>query len=86
MESSHEQSHAFIVRIWLEPREIIGAAPVWRGMIEHVASGERRYVKHLKELEEFVAIYVKKMGVGLGREWWILEWFTQARCRAKLKR
>jgi hypothetical protein len=86
MESSPEHTHAFIVRIWIEPREIEGETPLWRGVIEHVGSGERRYIKHLKELEEFIAIYLKKMGVGLGRECWILEWFTQARCRAKPKR
>jgi hypothetical protein len=28
------------MRLWLEPREIEGAEPEWRGTIEHVASGE----------------------------------------------
>lgn len=45
MDLSEEEAHAFIVRIWREPREIDDAASEWRGMIEHVESGERRYFR-----------------------------------------
>ena len=33
-----EKTESFIVRIWLEPRELRGAPPVWRGEIEHATS------------------------------------------------
>lgn len=55
----------FIVRIWREPREIEGAGPEWRGVIEHVGSGERRYLKDLGEITAFVAPRLEEMGVKL---------------------
>lgn len=42
----------------MEPREIENAPPVWRGMIEHVASGNRHYVNSLSEVEFFIASYL----------------------------
>jgi len=50
-----ENTHVFIVRIWCERREIEGRMPTWRGMIEHVPSGERRYFKDLDEIHGFIA-------------------------------
>lgn len=59
MKSFEDNTHAFIVRVWLEPREIDGATPEWRGVIEHVPSGERRYLKDLSEAEMFIAACLK---------------------------
>jgi hypothetical protein len=59
------RTHSFIVRVWLEPREIEGVDPEWRGMVEHVSSGKRRYVTDLGDLSAFIAIYLEDMGVGL---------------------
>ena len=42
MSSVARDTHVFIVRLWKEPREVDGAQPQWRGMIEHVPTGERR--------------------------------------------
>lgn len=49
-----ENSQAFIVRIWSESREIEHAQPEWRGMIEHIPSVQRCYVKSLYELAAFI--------------------------------
>ncbi len=47
-------SHTFIARFWLEPREIKDAKPIWRGVVEHVASGQRRYLEDLDEIKGFI--------------------------------
>lgn len=85
MKSFEENTHAFVVRVWLEPREIDGADPEWRGVIEHVPSGERRSLKDLKEIKEFIAPYLQMMGVEFpqiqpARGWqmmWKLKWLKR---------
>jgi hypothetical protein len=54
MGSSAERRHTFIVRIWREPREVEGMTPEWRGLIERVGSGDRRYFHRLDELISFM--------------------------------
>ncbi len=61
MDNREDNSHAFIVRFWLEPRELENARPIWRGRIEHVASGRRRYLKGLDEINVFIESYVPGM-------------------------
>lgn len=56
------QSHAFIVRIWTEPREIRETNVEWRGSVEHVPTGERCYVNNLDAITVFLATYLEKMG------------------------
>lgn len=56
---------AFIIRIWREPREIEGALPEWRGVIESTHDNQRRYLKSLDEIIAFIAPYLDKMGVSL---------------------
>jgi len=53
-----DNSHSFIVRFWLEPREIKDAKPVWRGVVEHVASGRKLYLKNLEEIKAFIKSYI----------------------------
>ncbi|MCP4623543.1 MAG: hypothetical protein GY850_08435 [bacterium] len=60
MKSFDENTHSFIVRIRLEPRELEGAEPELRGEIEHVASGKVRYLKDLGEIAIFIAPYFMK--------------------------
>jgi hypothetical protein len=47
-------THSFILRCWLEPREIDGAAPLWRGVIEYVPSGRQLSLKSLDEITAFI--------------------------------
>lgn len=58
-----DNTHVFIVRIWLEPRDIEGAPSECRGEIEHVPSGQRRYLKGLDGMEVFVSSWLKAHGV-----------------------
>lgn len=72
-----ENTQAFLVRIWSEPREIEHARPEWRGMVEHIPSGQRRYVKSLDELAAFIASYLASMGVKLEAYWRLRQWLKQ---------
>ncbi len=58
-------SHSFIVRFWLEPREIRDAMPIWRGMIKHVPSGRRLYLENFDEVVPFIESHLNSAGVKL---------------------
>ncbi len=58
-----ENSAAFIVRVWVEPREVEGAPVTWRGSIEHMASGRVKYLAELEEIGRFVQPFLRAMGV-----------------------
>jgi len=58
MTADQESRQIFIVRIWLEPRELEGAAPQLRGTIEHVPSGIRRSVKAVTEITDFIRAWL----------------------------
>jgi hypothetical protein len=47
-------SRSFVVRIWIEPREYPNATVEWRGMIEDVISGERKYFKNFDDMIAFL--------------------------------
>ena len=74
MELLKEKSHTFILRIWIEPREIEGAVAEWRGVVEHVDSGQRKYLNDLDQIMAFIAPYLREMGIKAsspdkGRKW-----------------
>lgn len=60
MTSFGETTHVFTVRIWFEPREIEGAVPVLRGVIEHVPTGVRRYFENLDAIPAFIEFHMSK--------------------------
>lgn len=57
---------AFIVRVWLAPRELENAPVTWRGSIEHVASGRVKYLTDLDEIVRFIQPSLEAMGVTFG--------------------
>ena len=59
-----ETTHAFILRIWIEPRELKDAEPIWRGVVEHVEGDERVYFNNLNMLKRYFAEYLEKIGIG----------------------
>jgi len=71
--------HVFMVRIWRERREIEGAPPEWRGAIEHVASGERRYVKQVDEIVAFISRYWNAGSLPSGCRPWLRRWMKKWR-------
>ena len=58
MNTNEDNSHAFIVHFWTEPRELENVKPIWRGRIEHVASGRQLYLRGLDEVTAFIESYL----------------------------
>jgi hypothetical protein len=65
MISEELKTQVFIIRIWSEPREVERKKPLWRGVIEHVPSGEKRYLNDFAAIEAFIIPYLKTMDVGI---------------------
>jgi hypothetical protein len=59
-------SEIFMLRIWAEPREIIGQTIVYRGRIEHVRSSRSRYIRNLSQVMEFVDECLARRDLPLG--------------------
>lgn len=53
---THDQ--VFIIRLWLEAREISEISGEWRGVVEHIASGARRYFTHPDEIPPIISLYL----------------------------
>ncbi len=53
------RNHTFIVRLWLEPRDKLGAEPEWRGEVEHVPSGQSRHVRGVDDAARFITSYLE---------------------------
>jgi hypothetical protein len=54
VKESEEQTHSFVIRLWLEEVQEDMGSVVWRGHITHVASGERSYLKELDSISGFI--------------------------------
>jgi hypothetical protein len=74
MDEIESAAQSFIVRVWVEERAEKGGRGTWRGHITHVPSGERRYLKNLHEIGDFILPYLEGMGVKLGIRWQIKRW------------
>jgi hypothetical protein len=59
-----ETTHVFVIRIWSEPREIIGADPAVRIYIEHVSSGVHHYLTELGEIPTVILSMIDKEDTG----------------------
>ena len=51
--------HAFVVKLWLERREIEGAQPEWRGRIDHILSGKRIYFRDVAGIIPFIRAFLE---------------------------
>lgn len=67
VKSVKDTIHAFIVRIWIEPREMKEAEPIWRGVIEDVEDEERVYFDHLDKMNTYFAKYLEKIGIKINK-------------------
>jgi predicted AAA+ superfamily ATPase len=54
-----QYAHAFIVKLWLERREIEGTKPEWRGRIDHVQSGRRVYFRDIVGITHFIQAFLE---------------------------
>jgi hypothetical protein len=53
-------SRSFVVRIWIEPREIANGSFEWRGMIQDVITNDRKYFKKFDEMIAFVILQISQ--------------------------
>jgi hypothetical protein len=63
MDIPDSKVHSFVVKVWLEPSGDEPGNIDWHGYITHVPGGERRYLKKLSDVSDFIGIYLKEMGV-----------------------
>ena len=75
MEPLEPDAQSFIVKVWVEDSAGKTGRGVWHGHITHVPSHERRYLKNLDEIEDFIAPHLEAMGVKLGIRWRVRRWF-----------
>ena len=62
-------THTFLVRLWVETREVAGEPVRVPGQVEHLRSGRSRAVKNGRELLAFVDECLDEAGVP-PREGW----------------
>jgi hypothetical protein len=74
MRSLETDTHTFVVRFWLEAREIAGKKRIWRGVIEHLASGNQRYLKEPSEIISFIEQYGEGKETQQSPVWGSREW------------
>ncbi len=63
MEQPEPATQSFIVKIWVEESAADMSQGEWHGHITHVSSHQRRYLKDLSEIRDFIAPYLEAMGV-----------------------
>ena len=74
MDSLEPDSQSFIVKVWAEDSPGQADRGVWHGHITHVPSHERRYLKNLDEISDFIAPHLEAMGVKPGTRWRLRHW------------
>ncbi|MBV9582299.1 MAG: hypothetical protein JO057_27255 [Chloroflexi bacterium] len=64
MSSLDERSHTFVVRIWEERRDVADAVPTWRGRVDDVRTGVRKYFTTLEDLVSYLSHESGMVGPG----------------------
>ncbi len=59
LEEFEADTHSFIIKVWSEESGEESGQAEWRGHITHVLSGERRYLRDLAEITEFILPYLE---------------------------
>lgn len=70
MDIPETKVHSFIVKLWLEEADDETGKAVWRGYVTHVPDGERRYLKRLSDLIDFIGRYLEGIGVTRRQRSW----------------
>jgi hypothetical protein len=79
MDLRESQVHSFIVKLWLEQSGDETFKEVWHGFITHVPGGERRYLKKIDDIPDFIERYLAGMNFHPQREHWLRRWFRRSR-------
>ena len=81
MNPCEADTQVFILRIWFEPREIEGAIQKWRGVIEFIPTGEKRYFKRLDEVEWIINYFLGGSDNRPGVKYVFCRWLKQLTSR-----
>jgi hypothetical protein len=65
MNSTDPLVHSFIVKVWVEERAGLRRKG-WHGHVTHVPGGERRYLRDLDDIADFVAPYLEGADARVG--------------------
>ena len=74
MDLVESDTQSFIVKIWVEKSGEDTSRGVWHGHITHIPSYQRRYLKDLSEIQDFIAPHLEEMGVKVGKRWQLGGW------------
>jgi hypothetical protein len=53
-------THIFVLRVWVELREIPGAAPEYRVAVEHIPGGEQAALTDLNQIPTLIMSYFRQ--------------------------
>ena len=79
MNLGESDTQSFIVKVWIEETDEESGQVIWRGHITHVQGGERKYLKHMDDILEFIVPYLERMGVSLGLCRYLKHWIYRLR-------
>jgi len=77
MDLVEPETQSFIVKVWVEDSAKDAGQGVWHDHITHIPGHERRYLKNLGEIEDFIAPHLEEMGVQLGIRWRMRRWLRR---------
>lgn len=86
MDLSEPEIHSFVIKLWIEESPEAGASAAWRGHVTHVPSGERRHLKELADILDFIDPYLGGARAPHGRRgglWGRLKRFADRRGRPR---
>ena len=58
-----QDTHSFVIKLWLDEREDETGSVVWRGHITHVASRQRHYFDNVLAVNLFMMSYLQEMNI-----------------------
>ncbi len=58
-----ENTHSFVVKVWLEEDRRVVSQPLWRGHVTHVMSKQQHHVQNLDDIADFIAGYLNQSGI-----------------------
>lgn len=73
IDASDAPLQSFIVRIWVETSAQPGFCAQWRGSVQHVNSGDKRYVDDMEEIVAFFESHLAQHDIQrkpAERAWW----------------
>ncbi|WP_326642267.1 hypothetical protein OG884_04035 [Streptosporangium sp. NBC_01755] len=60
---------AFLVRVYVEPREVPGAVPRLAAWVQDLRTGDGHYVRTMDEIEAFIRQALQESGADVS-DWW----------------